>query len=521
MKVENFSLVSALAVLCFAGPAAALDITPRNIASFTTACRGKTVAPSPRQVEGQLVFNALTGGQQLDPQVAVGGGHVLNAANTGVALFTKAGEFVGAGNPSCLNGEIDPKIFFDPFSKRFVYASISFSAQARIAVSKTSDPREGWWAYSIPVPGWVDGGAVGGNKKWLTYSYPASGGQGVFLLDREKVMAGAAVTVVDLGKIGNPGQPVFTYDADQENLYFVKLAGGSIQVNYVTATGQLRTQAAVSHNLGLSYPTAFPQRGTGSTSSAGDINAKMAVLRNGSIWTCDAATTRAGGVTRTVARFYQVDLAGKIVQTAAVDDPTGTVYSGQVTIAVNKRDDVLLVFQQSGRNMFVGSRMSYRLAADPAGTLRPFIKHAEGLGANTSTPAWGDYSGASVDGDNDLDMWGINSVANSGGSGNSVIFRLELGGGSGVLAAQAGWRGLSVRQAAGSLLLSGPGLGEGSRLEIFGANGASLARGAFSPGGGGTGKFTVATSRLPKGPVFLRLQREGRFEDLGWVSLHP
>jgi len=369
-----------------------------------------------------LVFNGLGGGAQIDPQVAVGGGYVLSIINWGVSIFSKEGAFIQGGPASCLNGDIDPKICFQPFGKRFIYASARQGEdQARIAVSKTNDPRQGWWSYSVPIPTWNDGGAVGVGKYWIVYSYPSSRGQSNIIIDRKKAEDGQIVSAKEF-IFNNPGQPVYTYDTAQENLYFVKLNDTSIKVNYINPAGEFKTQPAVNTGLSLSYPTRFTQKG-GAQCSAGDINAKNAVLRNGYIWTSHAATISTGGVTRTQVRFYQLDLTGKIIQTGAIDDPTGTIFSGQTTVAVNKNNDLLLVFQQCTKNSYISSRMSYRLASDPLGSLRPVINLAEGQGANTGA-AWGDYSGASVDGDDDFTLWGINSVASTSGGGNTSIFKL-------------------------------------------------------------------------------------------------
>ena len=521
-RKRNHPLLPALIALAGLGapePASALDLVPKEYASFAAACKGKTIAPSPRQVEGQLVFNGSSGGQQLDPLVVVGGGAVINVSNTGIYMFTKAGEFVTGGNTGCLNLDFDPKTYFDPIGKRVVLASLSFAGSARISFAKTGDARGGWWAYTIPVPGWVDGGAVGGSRKWIAYSYPAQGGQKVFLLDREQAEAGAKVTVVELPAMPFPGQPVFTFDADQDRLYFVSLSGNSIQVNYIDAAGAYKTQKAVPHGFNLGYPIPFRQKSSGSTCSAGDINPKMAVLRNGSIWTCDAASTSVGGTNRSMVRFYQVDLTGKLIQSGSIDDPTGAIYSGQATLAVNMRNDMLLVFQQSGAAQFIGSRMSYRLGTDPLGTLRPVVKHAEGAGANQSTAAWGDYSGASIDGDNDLDMWGINSVASASGAGNSVIFRLGLSDGSALEPPHARVPGFSIRQGNGILALTGDGLDGKTTAELYGPSGVRWATGAFAGGGGAAGHLRIRTANFPKGPVFLRLNRPGARESGMWVNL--
>ena len=49
----------------------------------------------------------------------------------------------------------------------------------------------------------------------------------------------------------------------------------------------------------------------------------------------------------------------------------------------------------------------------------------EGKGA-TDGESWGDYSGSIVDGDNLLDLWTIQSIANEKGKAESVIIKIPF-----------------------------------------------------------------------------------------------
>ena len=51
------------------------------------------------------------------------------------------------------------------------------------------------------------------------------------------------------------------------------------------------------------------------------------------------------------------------------------------------------------------------------------VSLGEGKSA-TEGGAWGDYSGSVVDGDNHLDLWTIQSIADETGRGDTVIARL-------------------------------------------------------------------------------------------------
>lgn len=87
---------------------------------------------------------------------------------------------------------------------------------------------------------------------------------------------------------------------------------------------------------------------------------------------------------------------------------------------------VLIGFQETGPNMYISPRFTYRLARDRLGTTRPIVHLGEGEGATAGGP-WGDYSGSVGDGDNMVDFWTIQSVATAKGGGGSVIARIRPG----------------------------------------------------------------------------------------------
>jgi hypothetical protein len=59
------------------------------------------------------------------------------------------------------------------------------------------------------------------------------------------------------------------------------------------------------------------------------------------------------------------------------------------------------------------------------GNLRSIVSIGEGKGA-TNGESWGDYSGSIVDGDNLLDLWSIQSIANEKGKAESVIIKVPF-----------------------------------------------------------------------------------------------
>ena len=103
----------------------------------------------------------------------------------------------------------------------------------------------------------------------------------------------------------------------------------------------------------------------------------------------------------------------------------------QPTIAVNQRGDMAIGFQETNKNMYISTRMAYRLANDPVNETRNVINIEEGNSSyehydmKGNDLSWGDYSSTVVDGDNGIDFWSAQSYSKD----NSVkinVFRLKL-----------------------------------------------------------------------------------------------
>jgi hypothetical protein len=112
-----------------------------------------------------------------------------------------------------------------------------------------------------------------------------------------------------------------------------------------------------------------------------------------------------------------------MVQTGLIKSDT-TNYI-QTTLAVNKQNDVLIGFQEVNNKTYISPRFTYRYASDKPGTVRDIVRVGEGRGAADGV-AWGDYSGSVVDGDNQIDLWTIQSIANEKGRGETVVVKVPM-----------------------------------------------------------------------------------------------
>lgn len=433
----KLAVLAGLVVVCVAvslaaqevGPVRTEVVTPLRNASFDKGgtAKKRVQGGGARMVSGLLVFDgAMDGNRQVDPQIAVGGGHVLHGTNLGVTIYDKEGTFVAGVPQAEFNGGIDPKMFFDVHNRVFVFDLWNPWDEAKqkpvnVSVSATADPRGAWHTYPVPAPAGVDGGGIGYSRAWIGYSFP--GGEArTFVLRSADAIAGEPAAVWHFA--GNLGQPAFQQDAS-DDLVFVQLTRSEIVISTVGAgeagtpvvKGVVRAAHAFAH---FGSPPAAAMKGVTAKTAAGDRNPKCVVVQNGCLWFSHTVNVEG----RAGVQWHQVRLDGTFVQSGLLAHPTNSYI--QTTLAVNGRGDVLVGFQETGPEMFISARCAWRRAEDAPGTLRAIQALGEGAAA-TEGGAWGDYSGTVVDGDDLRTLWTVQSVADDKGRGSTVIARVPMG----------------------------------------------------------------------------------------------
>ena len=389
-------------------------------------CPQRVQEGNSRTVNGYFQFDgALDGNRQVDPQIAVGGGYIINGTNSGFLVYDKAGNFLDGIHQRCFQNGIDPKMFYDIHNKVFgfdlwVYWDSLKIKPVNISISETNNPLGAWNTYPISITEAVDGGAIGYSKKWIAYNYPG-GDQNTFALKMSEAKAGKPATIYHFQ--ASFGQPAFVQDAI-DDLYFLKIEGDNFVITRITEAedgtpiGQ-EISNKPHHLKYIDYPPQSPQKNTEQLTSSGDRNPKNLVFQNGYLWFSQAVNCEG----RSAVQWHQIKKDGSIVQTGLISSKT-TNYI-QTTIAINKNNDVLVGFQETNEIMFISPRMAFRYADDPMGEMRGIIKLGEGTGA-TDGVAWGDYSGSIIDGDNLTDLWTIQSRANDKGRGETVIVKVPF-----------------------------------------------------------------------------------------------
>ncbi len=381
---------------------------------------------NPRTMNGVLVFDgSMDGNRQVDPQIAVGGGYIFHGTNGGLIIYDKKGNFIdGVGNRG-FNGGIDPKLFYcvnnqvfgfniwNPWDKEKL-------KPVNISISEGRDPTGAWNVYPVPAPDGRDGGGLGCSRQWVGYTFPG-GKDRTFVFNIGDAKKGKPVTVYHFP--GSLGQAALTQD-DEKALYFLDITQKDLIISRIRDRGDgtpiAEELAKKPHSLEyIKRPPASPQKGTDARTASGDWHPKNLVLQGGFLWFSHAVNCEG----RSAVQWHQVRLDGTIRQTGLISDPKSSYI--QTTLAVNKKLDVLVGFQETSETMFISPRMAFRRAKDPRGTLRKMVKLGEGQAA-TEGGAWGDYSGSVIDGDNLLDLWTIQSIADTEGKGDTVIIKVPF-----------------------------------------------------------------------------------------------
>jgi hypothetical protein len=370
---------------------------------------------------------------QIDPQIAVGGNYVLHASNAGVSIYDKQGNLKQASGLNCFTKStdaFDPKLFFDYTNKFFGFGvwdgyNDAQKKPMRLMFSQTDNPTQAWNIYSIPANDGKDGGSIGYGKKWIIYAYTENLN---LILNASDCKKGKPTKIYKFKTA--LGQPVFNqdngasyaFDVDMDKRAFVlKRIDEKKAVPFITIVW-----AAPNESTFTEMPEFSPQAGTDVLVSSGDFHPKNAVIQNNTLWfTHDVKDNDHSAI-----EWFQLSLEDGSVMQKGLISKEGTNYI-HPTIAVNKRGDMAIGFQETNADMYISVRATYRLDADEVGTTRKVINVEEGDSPYNDKSnkeiqqAWGDYSGSVVDGDNGLDFWFSQSIAKDNKVGVR-LYRLKM-----------------------------------------------------------------------------------------------
>jgi hypothetical protein len=422
---------------------------------FSTPNKTAPVFPQPLLPSASTTSNflGLLDDQTIvppDTMGAVGPNHVMTTLNSQVRIQTKTGTTLSTvsldafwapvgGAPSCF----DPKLTYDPFNNRWIFAAAadgeSASSAVLIAVSQNSDPTGTWFLYKADADAsdvyWADFPALGFNKDWIVVSMnmfpnsgPGFGGVNFYVFSKTNLYAhglGQLTLLQDTSGLGFTITPAQTYDNSLSPEYLLDVWDSlSGQLRVSTITGPVGAETLT---LGIAFPTSgswdeggigdfLPQLGSTRKIDGGDTRLGSCVFRNGTLWATHTIFLPAGASSRTAAQWWQVTTNGAVQQVGRIDDPTGVLFYAYPSIAVNSNNDMLIGYSRFSANQYASGNYSLRLGIDSINTLRADTVMKAGEGTYIKTfggpdNRWGDYSSTVLDPSSDSTFWTLQEYA--------------------------------------------------------------------------------------------------------------
>jgi protocatechuate 3,4-dioxygenase beta subunit/methionine-rich copper-binding protein CopC len=377
--------------------------------------------------DGMNFLDSVNGYVPPDTDMAVGPQFVIETVNAQIQFYDKAtGAALLPNTPLNVffgqTGEspFDPVVTYDDIAGRFIVASDSFSGDLLLAVSKDSNPLDGFTNYDINVS---EGGffpdytKIGWNADQVVVEfnmYPGPGNFHVQLLSfaASSIFSSSPPSTLTLGTDyfsndrtnpndftlapasmhgATPGMPMYLVE---ENGF----ANGS-QMDVVTATNLLSTSPSYTDTIVNVDPYTLPPAAQqpGGFIETNDTRMLNAEWRDG-ILVADHAVGLATD-SDAHARWYEFSTTGtpSLIQDGTISPAPGTsTYFPAITIAPG--DIIAMVYNESSPTEFPSVYETARVTSDPLGTMEtPVLAHAGTATYSDFAFRWGDYSGISVD----------------------------------------------------------------------------------------------------------------------------
>ncbi len=387
--------------------------------------------------------SAVTGIKPPDTMGATGPDHVVQMINGRYRLYDKTGRLM---EDRSLNSfwnvyglgfggtrTFDPRVAYDPSSRRFFAVSVNTSGGNNlvVAVSKSDNPADGWTGFNIAADGdkrhWPDFPQLGFSKEGVYISskmFPHSGtgastDVNVLVLPKADLLAPtpSVANSTLLEDVKNAAGSRFTFNwqpvVDHDNVevtgqLFAIVGGarrfiersaitGPVTSPGITDIDDLRT---VDH-LGATFNARQPDGSRNLDFGFDRVSSR--VQRIGNVyWGVHKVSSQSGGVGSPAVHWFKIDAnTNTLIQDGLISHPT--LDFGYASIAANAEGDV--VIGMTGSGPLTGQfPSSYAVAGSTSGGVTSFGEPTR-VKAGTSSyqwlssgrNRWGDYSATDVD----------------------------------------------------------------------------------------------------------------------------
>ncbi len=377
----------------------------------------------------------------------------------------------------------DPKVIYDQYAGRFIVialerwdtnlGNISNESRILVAVSKDSDPNNGFWFHAIDskvniggLDRWADypGLAVDDKAIYITnnmFSWPgAYGGCRLWIIPKTGAYTGPnnALTFGLYDPYGLSGQPGYAqttqpshmfgtpgngFDGNPLGTFLVSYGGLSDGTNeyidIVQVTDPLGTPNFNFHqifvgnidNTAIGSTPDAPQLGSTYLIETNDRRALNAVWRSNNLYLCAEVVPPSGAdAGQTTAHWWRFNTTNKVAIALAdqgnvgAEDLGAGTYTFFPSVMVDGDLNMAMGFSASNATIYPGAYFTTRMAGDPAGTVSAtgtlqvgtdYYKRYFGGTRNR----WGDYSGLALCPVGEADFWVFNEYAGQRGDPTS------------------------------------------------------------------------------------------------------
>jgi hypothetical protein len=395
--------------------------------NFIPQRRSRTARPQ----RGDVGFEGITyaGWTPPDPDLAAGPTHVVQVTNGAIAFFTHGGQLVFQdeiedsfgfwGSVGATNFVFDPEVLYDQRSGRFFAManerSSSGGSYFLLAVSDDSNPEGTWHKYRLDmshIDNDIDSPNMAVDEDTVYLACDMFGGDkyAILMVPKAQVLAGNSVsgtTELLLTGSGNQSLGLPQSNDDEPNVPQFMLQSSEGTNNGVSFS-EIRIHAILdpsdspyreTYDLAVptyQYPSQVPQQGTSTQHYLFEPRFWSCVYRNGSVWAVHHVNSQRARV-----RWYEIDMRGwptsgqtpALAQSGEIDMGSG-IYTFFPAIAVDRDDNVGIVFARGSSSEYTSMWRAMRSLGDPLGTLQEPELVKESAAPETSG-RWGDYSGAS------------------------------------------------------------------------------------------------------------------------------
>ena len=457
VRPSNTGGGSARAQAATAPPAASPTVSPSLLSQFQGTSESAAIA----------AFGSDQRAAPPDPAVAVGPSAVVEATNSSLQFFTRAGSSIGIVDINAFVGvpthwtTTDPRVVYDPQSGRFYFSVLEFDAtggngnQVALLASNTGDPAGTWSGYTLPnvAPNCTDSGCnsslppfadqpslgMSDNVVAVTWNYfngpsltaPWYGSQ-IDIVQKSDLAANVLTANTVAAFYNGPFAPQPVVSLDSTGVQYIVYnnsdpieVGNNNSIGVFPITGQPEQQNVPTpseFDAGPYQATAIPpgaaQNGTTVQIDTGDDRLLNAVWKNGVIWTAGATGSATGngcaaGASCLNLTSIPADAAGTVNTSGAVQIVSGVSGGFQYypAISLDGGGNPVVVFDQSSASaaeslMVAGISGGHLTSPVTLRTSATFYDPGGGLCAGTPVSCrWGDYSGVAQDPSHPTDVW--------------------------------------------------------------------------------------------------------------------